>query len=183
MQPEKIGPPQVAPEDNWPAGQGYGRMVRCHQCKYWNAWQYVCEKGAIEGRPVADELECWYCYIQRTDTNLTWRDVSPLFKKLLGKDRTDRVQRWQDLLSYVTLPEVEGSKQKRSGQKRAFDVVDAERIAFATSGGSSSSTERLDTDEDVNFRLGDQYVGINDVVYEGDKECLCLIGRARLRKR
>ena len=36
----------------------------------------------------------------------------------------------------------------------------------------SSSTARLDTDEDVEFSYGDQYVGINDVVYEGGKKCL-----------
>ena len=104
----------MADEDNWDAGDNYPRMVRCHQCNHWSAWQYVCEKGAIEGRPVAGELECWYCYIQRTDTNLTWRDVAPLFKKLFGKDRTDRVERFQDMLSYVTFPEVYGSKQKLS---------------------------------------------------------------------
>ena len=172
MQSEKIGPPKVEFEDNRPPAPGHGRQVRCHQCDGWEAWQYVTEKGAIEGHPVAGDLECWRCYIQRTNTNLTWGDVKPLFKNLTVKKRNHRVQRWQDLLSYVTLPEVEGSKQKWSGQKRAFDVVDAERIAFATSGGSSSSTERLDTDEDVNFRLGDQYVGINDVVYEGGNECL-----------
>ena len=172
MQPEKIGPPKVELEDNRPPAPGHGRQVRCHQCDGWEAWQYVTEKGAIEGNPVAGDLECWRCYIQRTNTNLTWGDVKPLFKNLTVKTRNHRVQRWQDLLSYVTCPEVEGSKWKLKGQKRAFDVANGERIAFETSGGGSSSTARLDTDEDVEFRHGDQYVGINDVVYEGYKQCL-----------
>ena len=173
MQSEKIGPPKVADEDNWPASRGYGRMVRCHQCKYWSDWKLVCEKGAIEGLPVLGELECWWCYIQRTDTNLTKANVTPLFKRLLGKERTDRVERYQNLLAYITFPEDEGSsKEKLSGRKRAFDIANAERIAFTASGGGSSSIDPLDTDEDVTFRQGDQYVGINDVVYEGDQECI-----------
>ena len=110
MQSEKISPPKVEFEDNRPPAPGHGRQVRCHQCDGWEAWQYVTEKGAIEGHPVAGDLECWRCYIQRTNTNLTWGDVKPLFKNLTVKKRNHRVQRWQDLLSYKTCPEVEGSK-------------------------------------------------------------------------
>ena len=148
------------------------RMVRCHQCNLLSQEQYVCEKGAIEGRPEAGVLECWWCYIQRTDTNLTWGNVAPLFKKLF-EDRGDRVLGWQDhLLSYVTIDEeAEGSKQNLRAQKRAFDTVNAERIESETSGGGASSTERQDTAEDVNFKMLDQYVGVNDVVYDG-KKCL-----------
>ena len=165
-------PPKVELEDTRPPALGHGRQARCHQCSRWVAWQFVAEKGAIEGNPVAGVLECWKCYIQRVDTNLTWGKVKPLYKQLNVKKRNDRVQHWQDLLSYVTCPEAEGSKQKLKGQKRKFDVLNAESIAFETSGGGSSSTTRLDTDEDVEFSYGDQYVGINDVVYEGDNKCL-----------
>ena len=176
MQPEKIGPPKVELEDNRPPAPGHGRQVRCHQCDSWVEWQWVAEKGALEGNPVAGVLECWQCYIQRVDPNLTWGQVKPLYKKHNVKQRNHRVQHWQDLLSYVTCPEVdpevEGSKQKLKRQKRKFDVVNAEKEVFETSGGGSSSTARLDTDEDVKFIYGDQYVGINDVVYEGGKKCL-----------
>ena len=75
MQPEKKRPPQVAPEDNWPAGEGYARMVRCHQCNYWINWQYVCEKDAIEGCPVAGDLECWHCY---TKDPLRWNEFTEM---------------------------------------------------------------------------------------------------------
>ena len=167
--PEKIGPPTVAPEDSRPPAPGRGRQVRCHQCYGWEAWQWVTEKGAIEGDPVAGDLECWRCYIQRTNTNLTWGDVKPLFKNLTVKKRNHRVQCWQDMLSYVvgSLAEVEGSKVKLKGQKRAFDVANGERIGFETSGGGSSSTMRLDTDEDVEFRSGDQYVGTSGCFKSG----------------
>ena len=122
------------------------------------------EKGALEGNPVAGVLECWQCYIQRVDPDLKWGQVKKLYKKHNVKPRNDRVQHWQDLLSYVTCPEVdpevEGSKQKLKGQKRKFDDVNAEKEAFETSGGGSSSSAALDTDDDVRFIYGDQYVGI-----------------------
>ena len=86
------------------------------------------------------------------------------------------MQLFQDLLSYVTMSEEEEgemtSKQRLKGQKHAFDLVNAERMVYEESGGGSSSTEPLQTDQDVIFKTSDQYVGINDVVYEGDKECL-----------
>ena len=65
-------PPVVAEGDNWPAGDGYPRMVRCHQCNGWSEWRYVCEKGALEGLPLEDGLECWRCYMQRKGDNVTW---------------------------------------------------------------------------------------------------------------
>ena len=102
MQPEKIGPPKVELEDTRLPAPGHGRQVRCHQCGCWVAWQFVAEKGAIEGNPVAGDLECWQCYIQRVDTNLTWGKVKPLYKQ--------------------------GKKLKE--QKRKFDVLNAESIAF-----------------------------------------------------
>ena len=175
-------PPKVKPEDTRPPALGQPRLVRCHECSSWVAWQYVAEKGAICGNPVPaiegyPVLECWQCYIKRVDTNLRWGDVKPRFIKYNKKTRNHRVQRWQDLLSYVTCPEdegpeAEGSKQKLKEQKHKFDKLNAENIAFERSGGGSSSTAPLDTDEDVKFRYGDQYVGINPVVYEGEDECL-----------
>ena len=171
MEPVKIGPPKVAPEDSRSGGKG-PRQVRCHQCHYWEEWRYVVEKGAIEGNPVAGDLECWWCYIQRIDPNLKWGDVKPLFKKLIVKPRNHRVQLWQDLLSYVTCPENEPAKEKLKGLKHAFDDANAQRIAFETSDGGSSSMASLDIDADVKFQRGDQYVGINKIVYEGGTECL-----------
>jgi hypothetical protein len=98
-------------------------------------------------------------------------NVKPLFDRLLGIERTDRVQRWQDLLSYViTVGEAGGSKDKLGGQKRAFDVVNAEKTAFENAGGGGSSTDCLDTDAAVNFKMKNQYVGVNEVWYD-DKEC------------
>ena len=92
------------------------------------------EKGALEDNPVAGELECWECYIKRVDSNLKWGDVKRLFKEHNVKKRNHRVQHWQDLLSYVTCPEVdpevEGSKQKLKGEKRKFDGMNAEKKAF-----------------------------------------------------
>mgnify|MGYP001184689778 CR=1 FL=1 len=86
------------------------------------------------------------------------------------------MEQWQDLLSYVTCPEVdpevEGSKQKLKGQKRKFDQARQEKKDFEEEGGASSSTARLDIDEDAKFKYGDQYVGINDVVHEGGNKCL-----------
>ena len=75
------------------------------------------------------------------------------------------------MLSYVTIEDEEGGKQRLNQKKRAFDEVNAERIAFEASGGGSSSTEPLESDKDVNFIMSDQYVGINDVVYD-EQECL-----------
>ena len=144
MQLARMKPPNVADEDNWLPGGGWPRMVRCHQCNYWSDWKYVCWIGALDANPVDDVLECWYCYMHRTGT--TWKDVDRKFKKLYGKEQTHRVERWQDLLSYVTFDEEEGAeslKKKHKRTKHAFNEINAERIAFATSGGGSSSTERL----------------------------------------
>ena len=90
------GPPKVEPEDCWTPPNGGPRQVRCHQCNYWEQWQYVVEKGAIEGNPVLGDLECWRCYIQRTDSTQKWGDVKPLFQNLTVKKRNDRVERYQN---------------------------------------------------------------------------------------
>ena len=55
--------------------------------------------------------------------------------------------------------------------------------AEQTDGLSTSGTARLDTDEDVEFSYCDQYVGINDVVYEGDNKCLLFNWASTTKKR
>ena len=129
-------PPVVAEEDNWPAGDGFPRMVRCHQCNHWINWRYVCEKGALEGGPVELDkpelgLECWWCYMQRKEGGITWGEVKKMFAKLYAPDRTHRVADWQNLLWYVTEPEADGvaksAKETRQRNKRAYDAVQSGR--------------------------------------------------------
>ena len=138
-------PPKVKAEDNWKPAQGQPRLVRCHECSSWEEWKYVAEKGAIDGNPVPEiegypVLECWDCYIKRVDTNLTWGDAKKLFIKYNKRPRNDRVEQFQDLISYITFPEGEGpeaepSKQKLKKQKIMFDELNKERMAFEASGG------------------------------------------------
>ena len=125
--------PVVAQEDNWPAGDGYPRWVRCHQCHHWREWRYICEKGALEAQ-------------------------------------------WQNLLWYVTDPEVENSAAKPAEaryrtKKRAYDDLRAEQTAFRNDGGGSANIDDLNVDDKVKFKSKDQYVGINDVEFEGT-ECV-----------
>ena len=164
--------PVVAQEDNWPAGDGYPRWVRCHQCHHWREWRYICEKGALEGRPVGDGLECWWCYTQRMGGGVTWGEVKKLFARLYAKDRGHRVAQWQNLLWYVTDPEVENSAAKPAEaryrtKKRAYDDLRAEQTAFRNDGGGSANIDDLNVDDKVKFKSKDQYVGINDVEFEG----------------
>ena len=131
-------PPKVKPEDTREPAQGEPRLVRCHECSSWVAWKYLAEKGAIGGNPVPaiegyPVLECWECYIKRVDTNLRWGDAKSRFTKYNKKPRNDRVEQFQDLISYITCPEVEGpeaetSKQKLKKQKLKFDELNAERV-------------------------------------------------------
>ena len=168
----KIKPPVVAEEDNWPAGDGYPRWVRCRRCHHWREWRYICEKGALEGRPVGDGLECWWCYTQRIGGGVTWGEVKKLFARLYAKDRGHRVAQWQNLLWYVTDPEVENSAAKPAEaryrtKKRAYDDLRAEQTAFRNDGGGSANIDDLNVDDKVKFKSKDQYVGINDVEFEG----------------
>ena len=162
------GPPKVEPEDSWTPPNGGPRQVRCHQCDRWEQWQYVVEKGAIEGNPVLGDLECWRCYIQRTDSTQKWGDVKPLFTNLTVKKRNDRVERYQNLLAYVKIPEYDGAKSRIVARKHAFDDLSSEGLAFEASGGGASSTSPLDNDGDVTFLPKDQYFGVNEVVYKGE---------------
>ena len=125
--------PVVAQEDNWPAGDGYPRWVRCRRCHHWREWRYICEKGALEAQ-------------------------------------------WQNLLWYVTDPEVENSAAKPAEaryrtKKRAYDDLRAEQTAFRNDGGGSANIDDLNVDDKVKFKSKDQYVGINDVEFEGT-ECV-----------
>ena len=136
----------MAEEDNWPTSDGYPRWVKCHQCHHWSEWRYVCEKGALEGRPVGDGLECWWRYKQRIGGGVTWGEVKKLFARLYAKDRGHRVAQWQNLLWYVTDPEVENSAAKPAEaryqtKKCAYDDLRAEQTAFRNDGGGSANID------------------------------------------
>ena len=180
--PQKIKPPQVADEDNWPAETPWPRMVRCHHCKYWIEWRYVYEKHTHSGPPfnvgpIAGDLECWWCYMQRCHTesmvDLTWDDVKGFYGQT-----SRRVAHWQDLLSYATCQDPgaaisscqHSASATRNEKKRSFDAMNAELKAFQNSGAAFSHTEAFSVNEDVQFRNADQYVGINVLEFEG-KTC------------
>ena len=96
------------------------------------------------------------------------------------------MQRFQDLLSYVTMSEEEESetsKQRLKGQKRAFDLVNAERMVYEESGGGSSSTEPLQTDQDVIFKKMTNMLVSMMSCMKATKNVFCLIGRAGLGKK
>ena len=165
----------MAEEDNWPAGDGYPRMVRCQQCNHWSEWRYVCEKGALEGLPLEDVLECWWCYMQRKGGNVTWGEVKKSFAQLYSTGRGHRVGAWQNLLFYVSDPQDNVSAlsgtEARQSNKRVYDAMRGEQIAFRDADAGSEDIEQLPVHGKVTFKYKDQYVGINDVPFDG-VDCL-----------
>ena len=123
------------------------------------------EKGALEddsqvGEWLRGGLECWWCYRHR----------KPGLKD--NQTRGERVMRWQNLLSYVTLSDSvsscgASSWERREKQKNAYYFIHKEQKEYMAAGvGSVDSKVSKFQDHDAVVLSRDQYIGIKRAVYD-----------------
>ena len=111
--------------------------------------------------------------MQRKGGNVTWGEVKNSFAQLYSTGRGHRVGAWQNLLFYVSdaqdnssVSALSGTKARQSN-KCAYDAMRGEQIAFRDADAGSEDIEQLRVDDKVKFKSTDQYVGINDVPFDG----------------
>jgi hypothetical protein len=118
-------------------------------------------------------LECWWCYGQR-DPGLQDNQIQRHYNTCYGAKRVERVRRWQNLFSYVTLSDSDSSggassREKRRTRTRAYDCIAEEEIEYMAAGDSSVVSDVTGFQaHGVELRPSDQYIGINSVVYDGE---------------
>jgi hypothetical protein len=175
------GPLPIAAQDECTMSNG-GRQVLCHGCKEWKHWKQVTFKGAqeYEPRPAEMTLECCKCYHRRIGSpDVSLQDVERLYKQMYnegkGKDQV-RVKQWQSVQRAVAssasdsaLPAGGTRAEQRKEFKRMFDILAEDAKAYNERVDTESVQHILDQRAaEVDLKLRDQYMGINDIQWNGE---------------